>query len=166
MIKDLFSTPARAWSLWVLAMWGHFTFPFRMGFELQRSFHLTSCYHNKGLYFGLWVCGGVAVATGFLWWLLIRWCLQNYPGRVVVWMWRKDHAHKSGWYTVVCALACGWSMKRGVDCLALGMSAMGAFYVGCISLWVSLRAVALAKLPLIAPQDLALRGALALIDRR
>ncbi len=137
-----------------------------MGFELHRAWNLGLYPDSEGMYVGLMGYGVLTFLTGFLWCRFLRGCLQNYPGSVSLWVWRKDHAEASVHYTVACGLACAWSVYHGSDCLTLHMPAMAVFYFGCTSLWVSLRAVALAQLPVIDPSDLRLRGALALTDRR
>lgn len=118
-----------------------------MWFELHRLYDLGRYPDSHGMYVGIFGMGVLTLLVGFGWRRFLGGCLQNYPGRVPLWIWREDHPEKSIRYTVVCALACAWSMKRGCDCFDIYMPAMAVFYFGCTTLWLSLRAVVLAKLP-------------------
>ncbi len=154
-LKTLFSTPARAWPLWVLGLWGHFTIAPRWLVMLSVQSELGWYDHED--------VPGVAIApmslplftaiTAPFWIRFLRKHLRDYPGHVPLWIWRADRAERSAWYTILCALACAWSIKMGFEQIETGLHVMSVFYFGCTVMWVSLRAVMLGKLQTLSAQN-------------
>jgi hypothetical protein len=157
----LFSTPARSWSLWVVGICGQLSLPARLTWEISEAdMRYPEATDGPGPEFLAMFAFGW---TALFWFPILREFLHNYPGRVPLWIWRKDHGLSSLTSTLICGLACAWSIYRGLSAQSLMLPYyVSVFYFGCVVFWLSLRAVVLAKLPVIDPSDLRLRGALAL----
>lgn len=147
-LKTLFSTPARAWPLWVLGLWGHFTFAPRwlVPFYIGRDLGLYDQEDVPVVALAPAAYIGITLITAPFWIWFLRAHLRDYPGHVPLWIWLTDQPWISGLYTGVCALACWWSISRGLHSIEIGLQVMSIFYFGCTAMWVSLRAVMLGKL--------------------
>ncbi len=149
LLKNFFSTPLSASPLWVLSVWFYISVPVHCALisEQQRGVRPQLSFSEVGLMF-LWVTAGVFAV---FWWSILKRVLRDYPGRVSLWIWRADRPYSSLGATVLCGYACLLSVEAGVGLLRLNLVLLAVFYWGCIALWLSFRAVVLAKLALPQP---------------